>query len=705
VSSRDLIEVADFNGIDLSPDGKYVAFELVTRSVNDNKIILEWYVAPLSGDHGARKVADGGEPIWVPGYGLLSNELPVWSPDSRSFYFRCLKRGELAIWNATVEGKVRKITHDASDIMAFVLGSNGRQTYYEAGATRDAVLRAEEEEAVEGVILTPAVMVHDILLHNYPHGGRMATMRRAIHRRSSEYLGTLTPLLEDAPVILKVLDLATGVSHIASGTEREEYKQLTPKRSIAAAFAAGVALTYTEKLSGSSLFAIAAPINVPSNGTQSHGRTVPYYQLRWTEAGSKREETCTAPPCTTNRLRGLRWRPGSREILFISDSPSGAATLYGWDTEHNSVRVIVSSNGLLGSFGEDFHRIISSMCPVTQAYAVCTTASADSPPRLEKIDLTTGRRHTIFDPNLRLRHPSLGRTEYLTWKDKWGRDVTGVLVLPRNYDGQERLPLVITSYLCQGFLRGGAGSAVPEHLLAENGIAALCVNFDTTERYGQPYPSGEFPTGDQANLQSNLDGWESGVVLLEGRGIVNPEKIGISGSSFGSDAVHYATLFSKRFRVAAACQPPVTDPIDYYLLAAEGDLGKLNLAYFNMPPPEQDTAGFYKKFSPALNASKISVPVLIQSAESEFRFGIQYYAAMLAENKPLEFIVFPGESHNFMQPSHRLVRSDRFIDWFKFWLVGQVGPDPAKNEQYGRWRELRRQHEEDMKKLSRVPPN
>jgi hypothetical protein len=30
------------------------------------------------------------------------------------------------------------------------------------------------------------------------------------------------------------------------------------------------------------------------------------------------------------------------------------------------------------------------------------------------------------------------------------------------------------------------------------------------------------------------------------------------------------------------------------------------------------------------------------------------------------------------------------VDWFDFWLNGREDPDPAKAEQYERWRELRR---------------
>jgi hypothetical protein len=33
------------------------------------------------------------------------------------------------------------------------------------------------------------------------------------------------------------------------------------------------------------------------------------------------------------------------------------------------------------------------------------------------------------------------------------------------------------------------------------------------------------------------------------------------------------------------------------------------------------------------------------------------------------------------------------VDWFDFWLRGHEDPDPAKAEQYARWREMRKQQE------------
>jgi hypothetical protein len=35
------------------------------------------------------------------------------------------------------------------------------------------------------------------------------------------------------------------------------------------------------------------------------------------------------------------------------------------------------------------------------------------------------------------------------------------------------------------------------------------------------------------------------------------------------------------------------------------------------------------------------------------------------------------------------------VDWYDFWLNGHDDPDPAKAEQYARWRELRKSQQQN----------
>lgn len=50
----------------------------------------------------------------------------------------------------------------------------------------------------------------------------------------------------------------------------------------------------------------------------------------------------------------------------------------------------------------------------------------------------------------------------------------GYLALPPGYSPGTRLPLVIVTYRCAGFLRGGVGDEYPVFPFAAQGFAVLC---------------------------------------------------------------------------------------------------------------------------------------------------------------------------------------------------------------------------------------
>jgi hypothetical protein len=48
------------------------------------------------------------------------------------------------------------------------------------------------------------------------------------------------------------------------------------------------------------------------------------------------------------------------------------------------------------------------------------------------------------------------------------------------------------------------------------------------------------------------------------------------------------------------------------------------------------------------------------------------------------------DEHVITNPVERLASQGISVDWFRFWLQGYENPDPAKADQYKRWRELKK---------------
>jgi dipeptidyl aminopeptidase/acylaminoacyl peptidase len=105
--------------------------------------------------------------------------------------------------------------------------------------------------------------------------------------------------------------------------------------------------------------------------------------------------------------------------------------------------------------------------------------------------------------------------------------------------------------------------------------------------------------------------------------------------------------------------------------------------------PEGKASAKWRELSPALNASRVKAPLLVQVADSEYLYGLQFYTTLKELEKPVEMIIFANEGHIKNQPKHRYEIYQRNLDWFNFWLQGKEDPDPAKREQYERWRAMR----------------
>jgi hypothetical protein len=69
----------------------------------------------------------------------------------------------------------------------------------------------------------------------------------------------------------------------------------------------------------------------------------------------------------------------------------------------------------------------------------------------------------------------------------------------------------------------------------------------------------------------------------------------------------------------------------------------------------------------------------------------ELFAALTRLNKPVEMIYMQDGSHVLEKPWQRMISQQGNVDWFAFWLNGEEDPNPAKAEQYARWRQLRKQ--------------
>ncbi len=631
VSIRDLVQIVDISSLTVSPDGRRVAYRQQAASVERNVKELSWWVAELDGPPQPRRLADGGQVIWTYA-GTLSNEPPQWSPDGRTLYFRALAMGEVQIWKASVDsGRAEQVTHDAADILGFTVSGDGSGLTYQVGATRAAIVAAEKAERDAGVRIDATIDPAQSLFDAVEINGRLAAQR--LTGKWFQRAGLLA-------------------------ASRVETKLIT--------FGAGT---------------ISRSATSPP-GVVEVDRGALYVR----RPGGSRQPPPTSWP--TGRISWSAWRPGHDQLVAAVADPARRQALYIWDPGRKRVRRLINGPGLLTG-GES-----ATPCALTKSMAVCVDQSPMQPPRLVAIDLVTGALRPLAEPNAekRLTPPSPPRA--LTWTTADGTTASGWLMAPAPALGAGRSPLFVTYYVCEGYMRGGVGDEYPMALLAQSGIAVLCIN--------KVSPPGEAYDAER-DYQLAASTIRAAIDLLDRQGLIDPGKVGMGGFSFGSEVTMWTAIHTDMLAAAAIASTQI-EPAYYWLNGAPGRDNHAVLAKsWGLGAPET-TPDRWKLFSPALNTEKIRAPLLMQLPEQEYRLSFELFARLAQTKTPVDLYAFANEPHNKTQPAHKLAVYQRNLDWFRFWLLNADDPTPSRAEQYARWREMAKRQAQDRSPGAAVQP-
>lgn len=654
VSPRQLVEIADFTSPMVSPDGSRVAFRVSRASIERNTYDSTWYIQPMDGSAPPQRVGDGGLPLRNSA-GVPFPATAVWSPDGRWIYYRARLNGRIDVWRAAADGATtEQITGGDSDVRDFALSDDGKVLKYSVGPTREGVAVAEQNEYDSGIRVDRSTPIGQPLFRSGYIEGRLTTQRLG-------FIFNRVDLTAHVPDRWKAIDLVSGAVRDLAPTEK-------PAEALAPAdFAKQV--PHVWKLARDAKSGRIALL------TRTGARTAqPRLELIvLASRHAHRPMKCTAEACTDKAISSLQWRPGSDEVIFtVTPYDRGfAQSIYRWNVSTGAVEQVAKSAGLFA--GEK--RWGPGVCGTSFKAVACVTANANRPPRLERVDLQTGERQVLFDPNKALAQ-ELARipTQLLRWTDAKGRHFTGQLYSARKR-GHEPPPLFVTYYLCHGFIRGGSGDEWPLASMAEQGISTLCINQpfapgSAAERYGMA----------QLAVESAID-------RLAAEGAIDRTKVGMGGLSFGSEVTMWTLMHSRAIAAASVASPSASSM--YYNLGR--NIGqpflKLLRANWQVGAPDQ-TPAQWRKVSPDLNLDRIHAPVLMQFPEQEYLYALGYAIPMMLDARA-DVYVFPNEPHNKFQPRHKLAAYARNLDWFRFWLQGHEDPAPSKAAQYAHWRSMR----------------
>ncbi|MDP3737531.1 MAG: prolyl oligopeptidase family serine peptidase [Hyphomonadaceae bacterium] len=672
LSTRELVELRLISVLAVAPNQQFVVIRVEHQDTASTTTGLTWRVIDLRNGE-TTGLVDGGDPLWN-NNGGIAGEAPQWSPDSNWIYFRKLSGREMQIWRAQRDGtQVSQVTRDEADIVGFEIEGDGALIYAAAGATRREIKQAETAEYEHGVLMDPTVIKGFPISSSFPVNGRMATYRHLENAMS----GRRGTLLGGQP--LRVMLQIGGKAPTRLGGEDARAFLVASQLSPGFSAASGIAAVKPPTLDSGDLVASIEEVPALDGGGGQWPRSGKRPSWRSREEGATPPTSCEDPVCLqADLIQIVGWRANYRELVLQTET-LGVSRLAIWNIPTDVVRIVAEEQGVLGSAESG----TVGACQLASDQAICIAAAASLPPRVVSIGLETGRVDSVFDPNPNVPVSSLGVSSKIALTDRYGNTTVGNVILPRGPGATPLRPLVITSYTCRGFLQGGSGRDVPEHVLASLGYAAVCVDLGGSVVRRAP---GFDMTPVTADL-SALDFFQNAVDALSDARLVDPDRVALSGFSGSTTHTAYALTVSRKFTAAMVTTGGSFDAVACYLTANYRSC-EARARQQGLSRPYDARDGILRD-SPAWNAEKIRTPLLMQLPEAEYPGMMQLYGALQEYDRAVEMYVFADAYHYKNNPRQRLAVYDRNVEWINFWLKGIEPTGVDREAQAARWREMR----------------
>jgi dipeptidyl aminopeptidase/acylaminoacyl peptidase len=252
------------------------------------------------------------------------------------------------------------------------------------------------------------------------------------------------------------------------------------------------------------------------------------------------------------------------------------------------------------------------------------------------------------------------------WHESDGRRIQGWFLEAPRRDGRPA-PLVVQIHGGPATLYGSALIWEWQCLVAA-GISVYACNPRGSQGYGEEFCYANF--GDWGD--GPMDDVLRGVDALVADGLVDAERLGVTGGSYGGYLTAWIIGHTDRFAAAVSCRG-VYDLTSQML---SGDIGGPTFGKLEFGAQPWEDPDLYRRHSPLTYADRMVTPLLIQHAEHDLRCPVtqaeELFATLRSMHRPVRFLRTPGESHELTRsgtPYRRVENLERIRDWFVHYLV------------------------------------
>lgn len=282
-------------------------------------------------------------------------------------------------------------------------------------------------------------------------------------------------------------------------------------------------------------------------------------------------------------------------------------------------------------------------------------SDGDRPSELFFSDPDLSNPVQLTDMNPWIKDKKLTKSELIKYRDTDGKELYGVLYYPVDYEEGKTYPLVCEIY--EKFFSNGFNSSM--NLIANEGF----FGFRPSVNLIQGYPG-----------EAWIKGITSGINKLIDRGLVDPDKLGVHGTSYGGYATSLIITQTDRFKAAINISGKVN------IISFLGDSPKIGTRNYAAAEVGQDKIGSslweapmkYFATSAVLYADRITTPHMILTGEGDWNVpgtnSRELYYAMRRLGKEVIWINYVNGGHGAGRASNEADYHDqvkRMMDFYR----------------------------------------
>jgi dipeptidyl aminopeptidase/acylaminoacyl peptidase len=262
----------------------------------------------------------------------------------------------------------------------------------------------------------------------------------------------------------------------------------------------------------------------------------------------------------------------------------------------------------------------------------------------------------VSDFNKSWESVQLIKPEFFHYKSFDGMQIEGSLLLPANYDGHSKLPLIT---LVHGGPTGKWGDSVENwgQILVGHGYAVFYPNIRGSIGYGEKFVEANRADWGGADFKDVM----AGVDALISRGVADPNRLGIGGWSYGGYMSEWAITQTTRFK-AAVSGAGMAD-----LIAEFGTESHPSYDEWFFGQPYEKPEGFLHS-SPFMYMKNAKTPTLILQGENDTTDPLgqsqQLYRGLKHYGVKAELVEYPREPHGPQEEKHNLDILNRIVHWY-----------------------------------------